>query len=253
MYKPDEKLIFAKAIDQAYYCIKKYKPAFTDFLDPYKTSELLKLIGNNNEFNIKIFGGTENCERNIIGFFPEYIEINIYDFPISAVKIKVNTKFCTMPAHKDFLGSIIGLGITREKTGDIIINENKAFVFVKDDILDYICCNLDRVGNTKVQVSKVEFIKCENNKSKLTEQNIISSSLRIDTILSAAFKLSRSKASEFILSGKVYINWILIENVSKQVNIGDVITLRGCGRIKILDIEGKTKKDRIILNICKYT
>ncbi len=250
--KPDEKLIFSKAFDRAYYCIKNYEPAFTEFLDPYKISSILSLLGNQYDLNIYVFGGTSNCERQKIGFFPDFMIEEEYVFPISVLEITYNPKFSKKLTHRDFLGSIIGLGIVRGKTGDIIIEDEKAFVFVDDDIAEFICSNLEKVGHTKVNVSIVPLDLVNINNDLEEIKNITAVSLRIDAVLSKIFNLSRGKVSDFVKSEKVFLNWSICENASKIVSEGDIITLRGFGRVKIIEFIGKTKKDRFLISIRKY-
>lgn len=250
--KPDEKLTFSKAFDRAYYCIKNYEPAFTDFLDPYKIASILSLIGNKYDFNIRVFGGTDGCERQKIGFFPEFISEDDYVFPISAIEITYNIKFSRSLTHRDFLGSLIGLGIVREKIGDIITDDEKVFVFVDEDIAEFININLEKVGRTKVntRIIPVDSIMINDNLAEI--RNIVVVSLRIDAVLSKVFNMPRGKVSELIKSEKAFLNWNLCDSVSKTVSEGDIITLRGFGRVKIIELIGKTKKDRFIISLQQF-
>ncbi len=251
--KPDEKLVFSKAFDRAYYCIKNYEPSFTEFLDPYTVSSLLSLLDNKYNIIIKIFGGLDDCERKKIGFFPEFMVDDKFDFPISVIEITYNTKYSRKLSHRDFLGSIIGLGIVRGKIGDIFVTEEKAFVFVDDDIADFININLDKVGNTKVKSKIVSVDDIEISQGNKEAKNITVSSLRIDAVLSAVFNLSRGKTNELIKAKKAFVNWRVCESTSLQVSAESIVTLSGFGRVKIIEIVGKTKKDRFLLSIHKFT
>ncbi len=250
--EPDEKLVFSKAFDQAYSCIKNYEPAFTEFLDPYKVSSIISFIGNNADFNICVFGGIEGCERQKIGFFPEFMIEEDFVFPISVVQINYNSSFERKLTHRDFLGALMGLGIARGKIGDILIEDNNIFVFADDNIVDFININLEKVGHTKV---KTKIISCDEVRLKenLDElKNITLSSLRLDALLSGVFNMSRGKVSQLIKGEKAFINWNVCQNPSKQILEGDVITLRGFGRVKIVEFLGKTKKDRFLISIHKF-
>lgn len=253
--KQDEKIMTAKVLDQASLCLKNFETVFTEFYDPYKISQFLNFVKNENDLNIKTFGGYEESERLMLAFSPNYIEVNENEFPIAVLEICFNEKFSRKLTHRDFLGSILGLGIVRGKIGDIIIQNEKAVVFVNKDISEYICINLERVSNTKVTINNFDikqFVNSINSTDEQKEYKITVASLRIDAMLSAAFNLSRSKASALILSEKVFVNWSVTCNTSKQVLSGDIITLRGIGRIKIIEVLGKTKKDRFLVNLCKY-
>ncbi len=250
--KPDEKLIFSKVFDRAYYCIKNFEPTFTEFLDPYKISSLLGLFGDKYDFNIRVFGGKDNCERCKMGFFPEFMIESDMVFPISVIKVTYNLKFSGKLTHRDFLGSIIGLGIVRGKIGDILIEEGKVFVFVDDDIADFISANLCKVGKTKVDARIISAEEIDVNENFGEFKNITSSSLRIDGILSCVFNLSRGKVSDLIKTKRAFLNQSLCESVSKQVSEGDILTLRGFGRVEIVKFEGKTKKDKFLISIRKF-
>lgn len=250
--KPEEKLWFAKALEQAYCCIRSYEPCFTDFSNPFQIGELISLLGYNNEFKSLVFGGFEGCERVMAGFFPEYMEAEDKLFPIRAIKISYNEKFSSGLSHRDFLGSVLGLGLTRDKIGDILIEEGYAILIVKSDIADYIISNLERVSHTRVKNEEISLESLNGREDKGEEKDIIVSSLRLDAVLGGAFNLSRGKVSELISGGRAFVNWKEELSSSKNVKEGDIITLRGTGRLKILELKGKTKKDRFVLNIHKY-
>ncbi len=252
VFKPEEKIIFSKALDKAYFCIKRHEPSFTDFLDPYKISEILRIIGNRSDFKTVVFGGIDGCERQKIGFFPEFYNEEDFVFPIDAIEITYNSKYSKKLAHRDFLGAMIGLGITREKIGDIIIENESAYVFIDSDIVDFVCFNLEKAGNVKVKVKSVGIDNIVLSESKNNIRNITVSSLRLDVVLSGAFNLSRSKVSELIKAEKAFVNWALAETGSIQVRVGDTVTLRGAGRIRINEILGKTKKDRLLISILTF-
>ncbi len=245
----DERLALAKAIDRLELAKKTYTPEFSIFMDPYKAYSIRDMLLNN-ECDILIYGGYGDSERVKIGFFPEFSNAGINDFPIKAVEISYNLQFSRTLSHRDFLGSILGLGITREKTGDIIIDDGKAVAFVDSDIADYIVINLERVGHTKVRVKVLENF---NPKPKeVQEKRLTVPGLRIDAVLSGALNISRGKASDLIKSEKAFVNWKKITTISHSVKENDVVTLRGVGRVKINEVMGITKKDRILINVSVF-
>ncbi len=245
----DERLIVAKAMDKLQIALKTFTPEFTIFMDPYKAYSIKDMLLNN-ECKIIAYGGYEGCERLKLGFFPEFTECNFLQFPIVPIEISYNSVFGRTLTHRDFLGSILGLGITREKTGDIVIEENRAVAFVDSDIADYVVVNLDRVGRTKVRVKILD-----NYTPKLkeaVEKRLTVASLRIDALLSGALNLSRGKVADLIKGEKAYINWKKVTSVSHSVCENDVITLRGVGRVKINEVMGTTKKDRILISVSVF-
>ena len=249
----DDKILFSKIIDQLNLCEKNYENTFTDFMPILKYLEFRSiLIKHHIEQNISTFGGFEEAERIIIGFFPEYIEPDNNFFPISILEITYNEKYSRPLTHRDFLGAILGLGIDRTKVGDILIDNNKAICFLYNDIVDYVNINLEKVASTNVKTKVLKLQNYTIPTPKLQEKTIIISSIRIDSVLSSVFNMSRGKISDYIKGEKVFLNFAIETSSSKNVKENDIITLRGMGRIKILNVVGRTKKDKIILNIAKY-
>lgn len=250
----DDKILFSKIIDQYNFCFRNFETSFTDFMPITKYGEFMKYIKNHHlDVNIKVFGGFGEVERVVIGFFQDYTELQTNDFPISVLDIKYNTKYSKSLTHRDFLGSLIGLGIDRSKLGDIVIKEDGAFCFVSSELADYISINLTKVASSKVSAEICEFSENMINIQNLEEENIIISSLRLDSLVGGAFNISRGKACDFIKAEKVFLNFQVESSVSKEVKIGDIVTLRGSGRIRIDEFIGNTKSDRIVLRIAKYS
>ena len=269
--EPSLKPLFAKVLDRFFLCTSRHVATFTDFYDPVKGSAFLNAIEHSNSHlnNVHIlsFGGAEDCERRMIGFFPDSFggkeKPNIkaeensekYDnFPIDCLRISYNKKFNQAPRHQDYLGSLLGLGISRERIGDILpssispsSNEGFANVFVARELSDYICGQLEKVGRVSVKTEKVVHI--ENTKAELQEKIINVASLRVDAVVSVIFKLSRNRASELVSGEKVLVNWGIVRDGSKLVKPGDMVTLRGYGRVQIGEVVGVTKKDRMRLTV----
>ncbi len=245
----EERLSAAKVYDRMELAKKTFSPAFTAFMDPY-TAHGIKDKLLRSDCNILIYGGYEESERVMLGFFPEFSDEDYSLFPITPVEMSYNTKYSRTLTHRDFLGSVLGLGITREKTGDIMLEEGRAVIYVDSDVADYIVVNLERVGHTKVNVKILSSFSPKP--SEAAEKKITLSSLRLDALLGGAFNISRGRASELIKGEKVYINWKKTVSPSHGVEEGDVVTLRGAGRVKINEVMGITKKERVLINVSVY-
>ena len=239
----------AKAMDRLELAVKTYTPQFTDFMDPYKAHSIKDMLSGG-DCEIIVYGGYADSERVKIGFFPEFTVPDEKDFEIVPVEISYKRQFSRELTHRDFLGSILGLGITREKTGDIIVEESRAIAFTDIDIADYIVINLERVGHTKVNVKITENFVPKTREA--AEKRFTVPSLRLDAVLGGALNISRGRTAEYIKGEKVFINWKKEISVSHTVKEGDMITLRGMGRVKINEIIGNTKKDRILLSVLVY-
>ena len=130
-----------------------------------RRGELLERLG---ELKIKAFGGYDDAERVMFAMFPDYMDEDEIIFPIDAVRISYNSKFSSSLSHRDFLGSILGLGIERIKVGDILVYDGEALCFSDSSISQYIVSNLERVGHTKVtaQIAALELLNIPEKENR---------------------------------------------------------------------------------------
>lgn len=225
---------------------KTYKTISTDFLT-LNEQEFLKEISFENNIFV-LFQGDEIFERKVALISPDEVS---GDFPTKGVKISGNFKFEKV-THRDYLGSILGLGLKREKIGDINIYEDGAEIVVHNDVLDYILFNLKKIKHTTVKICKIDIDSMRKKSQEFKEININISSSRFDSILSGIFNISRTKSSAFIKSGSAKINNIPVQDTSKIVKENSIITLKGYGKAKVGDFLSTTKKGRQIVSIYKY-
>lgn len=243
--KEEDRLIVSKALDKAEKSRKTFSVTHTDFLDPYQRSIIEKALDELGSYDYEFDGGFEGAERVILIFYPEFYdrEGEPEKHFLKALHINLNSR--GMLTHRDYLGSLMGLGIKREKVGDILVREESCIIIVTEDIADFIKCNLFRVGNTKVDVEIMDVGEIDVPKPKTREIKTTVASLRLDCIAGAGFGISRSKASQMIKAEKVNLNWVTVSDTSKQVNEGDTISIRGRGRVVVEQVIGKTRRDRI--------
>lgn len=252
----DEKIIISKVYDKYLKTLKDFETTYTDFLNPSVLSKVTKIFKFDTDVQMEIDAGTKSnlSERYIVVFINKNLGSDEFLTPLTLCKISYNSKFGKELQHKDFLGALIGLGIKREKMGDISIFEDYALVTLYKDMISYILNNLDYVGRTKVKTEELDI--SEQNLPKVDKEKksklITVASLRLDTIVSGAFNLSRNNASKLIKSEKVFINWEMCNNISKELKNDDIVTARGYGRIKIENLKGKSKKGKEIINLILY-
>lgn len=249
-YKDYEDRSLAKELaEYATLCADDYTYRYTDFLDPRQQKIAESVLLEFKGISFKFDGGIEGSERRICFIWNEDYEDAQENLPVTILTISWNSGRKKL-SHRDFLGSILGCGIKREKVGDIILDDGRAFVACLSDISRYLLYNLNKVGSTGVSVAETSEVPKKEEKLKPIETT--AASLRLDGIISRGYGLSRSKAAEVIRAGKVRLNWEDAESPSKEVKEGDVISLRGRGRIILKEVSGTTKKDRIKVTIEKY-
>ena len=225
---------------------------FTDFLDMSQLSGFYDMERDLSYAGTKVFGGTEGCERCMVRFGSPESAGYEEEFPIELLRVSpIQKKFSDALTHRDFLGSVIGLGLERTKIGDIVVKDNEAYIFVSDSISDYIIETLGKVKHTTVKVSRCIDIP-EEIAPKLTEESIIVSSNRLDAIIAKVYNLSRDTAVKCISEGRVYINGREMTGNAKSLKAGDTVSVRGKGKF-IFDAEGgTTRKDKLYISIKRY-
>ncbi|MBO4940723.1 MAG: RNA-binding protein [Clostridia bacterium] len=247
--KLEEKLLIAKAQDTAFLCEKQNCIKATGFLTPSEREIVRKNI-TKNPVKTCFCGGYEDAERTMFVALPDYLEETDALDLISAIEI--SGRDVGSLRHPDFLGSLLGLGIKREKIGDIIVLEDRCIVFVAENIGAYIVENLTKVGRHGVKVRLIPNEMLEIPLRKVETMSHTVSALRLDSVVSAATKTSRSIAAGYIAEGRVFVNWMQTENVSLKIKPGDVFSVRGQGRFRLLEEIRETKKGRIGIQIEKF-
>ena len=247
MIKNDDILIkrLTELANKAYSkCIYTY----SDFLSIAELSTFHSISRELSFVPYSVIGGYEKFERGIIRFGDEEITGYTEDVPIACIKIEpICMKFADSLNHRDFLGSLMGLGIQRKLIGDILINENIGYAFVKETISNYICDNLDKVKHTTIKCSITNEIP--ETEIEVDHRSIQVSSLRADVIIATIYKFSRNDCNKLFSAEKVYVNGRLLTNNSYMLKANDKVTVRGYGRFEYIEITGKTKKGNLIITI----
>lgn len=199
---------------------------------------------------VYLYGGADGCERVVAAFGDEEAFGYSPEFSIICLKIEpVMQKFADKLTHRDFLGSIMNLGVEREVIGDIIVKDNIGYVFCLDGMAAYIIDNITRIKHTSVTCSVSEYVP--EVKADAVLMNIQVSSARIDACVAKVYRISRGDAVTLIKGRRVYINGVLCEGGSYTLKTDDVVSVRGRGRFEFLGIERSNRKGNLTLNILK--
>ncbi len=239
---PDKNLKMRRIIDKMEMVIKNHFQESTDFLDPYERFLAKSILNGFLELDYIEDGGIDESERQIITIFPSYIEKDSLDIEIEGIRIRGDIDSLN---HKDYLGSLIGLGINRNKIGDILLYEDYTDIVCKREISDFIIFNLEKVGNKRVDLKKISLDNLTAPELKFKDIFKIISSYRLDVYISSCYNLSRNDAVKIIKSGKVKVNWEETLKPSRELKVGDNISVRGYGRSILYSVQGVTKKDNI--------
>lgn len=227
---------------------------FSDFLN---LNEQNIFYGLKNELPmIKYFtyGGFNDAERKILCFCGKNdMDENMIPYPIVCIKVvPLNQKFSDSLNHRDFLGSVLNLGLDRCKIGDILINENEGYLFAHSTISEFILDQLVKVKHTMVKCSLIDQ-RDFDYKPKLQEITGTVSSARLDSILAVAFHSSRSSLSGLIEGGKVSVGGRIVLSNSYTLKENDVVSVRGFGKFIYVGTSYQTKKGRYSVKVLLYT
>lgn len=206
-----------------------------------------------------VYGGVDEPERAAICFLPEYLDEENFLLQeksegaiISCILVEpVNKRFADELTHRDFLGSLMNLGIERNRIGDIRTDQTKGFVFVMDEVSGLICDELCRIKHTTVKCRKVPVSEC-NIVPEFKEIEGTVSSERLDAIISFVYKLSRSKAQELVQAESVFIDGRTAVSPGYDLRTGSRVSVRGHGKFVYLGIQKETKKGRLSVKVNIY-
>lgn len=170
-------------------------------------------------------------------------------FPIVCIHIRpLLVKFADKLSHRDFLGSLMNLGIDRSTLGDIVVGEKECYLYCLESIADFICENLTKIKHTNVKCERVEDGK-EIPREEPAEISILVSSERLDGVISKVYQMSRSDALEYFRAKRVFVNGRLCENNSRTLKSGDVVNVRGYGKFVYSGVAYETKKGKLNVTV----
>ena len=243
----DNKLLIAKIEDKINICNTKNKITVTDFFNEYQIATIEKELKSKKQKNYFFYGGYDNSVRKVLIFYPEKISQenvlnSINDF-LSVIKIKLPNEITGLLKHKDYLGTIMSFGLVRERIGDIICFDNRAYIIVLKENAQYLKNELQQERRfKKAKIEIVSLDKIEEKESELEDIKISVNSLRLDNIISEIIKTSRKIAQEYLEEEKVFINYEIETKPTKQVKQNDLLVIRGKGKYIINEFLGQNKK-----------
>lgn len=199
---------------------------------------------------LKVSGGYQGAERVRLAFVRDDYAGPV-DFGIVACRVSWDARYRLL-SHRDVLGSLMGLGIDRSRFGDIIMHDDGAVILAEAALLQYLKQNFLKIAMVHVTVEEIPLSDIAPKEEKIKEIKTTVASLRLDAIASSGFGISRTKAAEAIKGERVQLNWQPAKSPSQEVREGDVISLRGKGRMELAEITGTSRKGRIGVLLKRY-
>ena len=250
----DTRLLLARTLDKLELAENRSVPAHTPFLSPAEhacVADLLNAAGHPRHF---FFGGFEGAERQICVFLPDWQEQEdwLADPESCVTALRVTFPKDAAPSHRDVLGSLMGLGITREKLGDFLLGDGCCDVLYLSDAAPILLSQWDSVGRWSIKLKEVPLTDLQVKAPEVRTIRDTVAALRLDAVLASGFSTSRGKAADLISAGRVMVNHRECTKADKPVTEGDVLTCRGLGKCVVKEVLGQSRKGRIMLVLERY-
>ena len=247
---PEDRVLLAKVWDKINTGLRKNISANTCFLSQREQELCRYLFGQQD--GLTAFGGYEGAERKMLVYLPDYLDESYLQEDAPLVCLRATFYEGASPTHRDFLGALMGAGIGRETVGDICVGNGSCDFFVTAEIAPYVEQNFDSAGRTKLRLERIGLEQVSVPEPETKEIKDTLASLRLDSVISAGFRIGRSGACDYVTAGKAAIDGLPCEKPDKSVAEGATISVRGLGKIKLASVNGQTKKGRISVVIHRY-
>jgi len=241
----DDRIMVSHLLDIDFRANEKGIVLYGDFLDLNRAS-MIESAGKYFSCNIHFFGGYDEAERKVVYFVPDGCEPNYQDLCLLASDIAAPL------SHREVLGSLMSLGIDRKLVGDILISDGMVQIIAKKEISGFIVQNFLRAGRVRLSFETEDIENLKMPEKTVKEITGTIKTLRLDSVISLAFGVSRSSAKEFINASKVFVNDKNILKSDFAVKEGDKLTLRGKGKAFLKEVGDLSRKERIFVTIEKY-
>lgn len=240
--RPAEQPLIDRLREMANQAADEYRPVLTSFLNP-RQRVLAEMVGAKAGVTVHGNGGFTNAEMQRVLFAPDYFVPEASDYAVTVLECQYPAKFTTLH-HSTILGSMVHHGLDRSAFGDIITQDGRWQLAVSAPLADFIAMNVTQIGKTKVQWQAVSAADILRVHVPFRDLVTVVSAIRVDAIVAAGFNLARSQVKELVSSGDIQINWLSERRGDAQLVPGDMVSVRGHGRVQLVDILGITAKDR---------
>ncbi|MDD6880723.1 MAG: YlmH/Sll1252 family protein [Firmicutes bacterium] len=260
----EDKKLLLNIIEDKYRSFQKnYSIVTTDFLDMTQASHAASFVRSHQREGVFFYGGYEDATRKMIVFIPDYLAVETEeemfehfktypeDCPLAVLDVKIREKGAVLK-HSDYLGSLLGLGIKREKTGDIMVHNDGAQIFVTKEMAEYLAENYCKAGRVSVEAKVKEIKDIVIAEANIKEIRVSVASARLDNMISAAFDVSRKTAVEAIGRGLVFVDDMENKKPDYSLKGGEKLVLRGKGKAIYKGTSGTSKKGKLYVNFDRY-
>lgn len=252
---PEERLLVGQLWDKARLADQAGRLSGTKFLSPAETDFALRVCERAG-FPAVPDGGYDGAERCVMLLLPAWVEpedaVSAPDNPIAVLRLEPHGH--TALSHRDYLGALMGAGIQREALGDILVQPDGAFVFCLSELTPYLLQNLTQAGRERLTVSLAERADAAAAAAAQDGEDLDATvmSLRLDAVLAVGFRMARETAKNAVLQGLCTVNHRAVNKPERTVSAGDLLSLRGYGRLRLEALSGETRKGRTRIRLVRF-
>ena len=227
------------------------RPQTTDFYDPYQRQVAQSVLGGMPEVGVLHQGGYKKAERARLILYPQFYLMETIPSPLRVIEAKGNFSFQDV-SHGDYLGSILNIGLKRDKIGDLLVVEDGCQAIVAAEVADYVLSNWAQVHRVPITVREIDQEQLAVEPERIKEIRATVASLRLDAVAAEGYGTSRSKIVREIKGERIKLNWKPVSNPALSISEGDVLSMRGRGRVIVSEVGGTTRKGRTNIVLHRY-
>lgn len=250
----EERTLLARTMDRIEQADSRNVPVCTAFLSPHEAEAVARLIAAVGHPRHLFYGGFEGAERRVCAFLPDWMEEGMDAFgeegPIVALRASWHAG--DKLTHRDILGALMGMGVTREKVGDLLVSDSSCDILLLREVSAFLLQSMESAGRVKLHLTSLPLREVTPPQVQVKTIRDTVAALRLDAVAASGFSISRSKAADLIAAGRVNLNWQECQKGDRTVEAGDVISCRGLGKCVVKEVGGRSKKGRIGLVIERY-
>ncbi len=247
----EDRLLLARALDQLELTRRRAVPAHTPFLSPHQQQLVRRLIATAGYPRAVFLGGYPEAERRLCLFLPDWMEEE--DAACEALcALRATWRDGAALTHRDFLGALMGMGITREKTGDLLVNEGSCDMILLEELRPFLLQSMESAGHSRLTLTAIDLEELQPPRLQVRQIRDTVATLRLDAVCATGFSVSRTRAAEFISAGRVSVNWQLCTKTDVQVEEGVVLSCRGLGKCRLTRVLGTSRKGRVMIEMERY-
>ena len=246
-------MVLARALDQMERAANRSIPCPTQFLSPAQRAALEPLLAAAGHPRHLFHGGYEDAERTVCVFLPDWLEGT--DWTAGDELAAIEAVYPPTGAdltHRDLLGGLMGIGLTREKVGDILTGDTAAQIVCLREAAPIILSQFEQAGRYRLKLKEIPLSGLSPAPAQVKVIHDTVPALRLDAVLASGFSLSRGRAAEAVAAGRVSVNHRECLKPDKPVAEGDILTCRGLGKCVLKHMGGQSRKGRIIIEIERY-